>query len=204
MQPKITDTTSTTQYWSKKYRAHATGWDIGYPSTPIKAYVDQLEDKTICILIPGAGNAHEAEYLYRNGFSNVTVLDIAQEPLDTFAERLPEFPKDNLVRANFFEHQGQYDLILEQTFFCSFAPSVSNRMAYAKKMNNLLVPGGKLVGLWFIFPVREKQGQPPYGGSISEYKQYFAPFFDIKTIETAYNSIKPRRGNEAFGILRKR
>ena len=28
------------QYWSDRYIAGNTGWDIGYPSTPIQAYVD--------------------------------------------------------------------------------------------------------------------------------------------------------------------
>ncbi|MFS4468005.1 hypothetical protein [Maribacter sp. 2210JD10-5] len=45
-------------YWTKRYHEEETGWDIGYPSTPLKAYIDQLEDKMISILIPGAGNAY--------------------------------------------------------------------------------------------------------------------------------------------------
>ena len=44
-------------YWTKRYQEESTGWDIGYPSTPLKEYIDQLEDKSISILIPGAGNA---------------------------------------------------------------------------------------------------------------------------------------------------
>ena len=45
-----------------------TGWDIGKGSTPILTYIDQLEDKSIKILIPGCGNAHEAEYLVSKDF----------------------------------------------------------------------------------------------------------------------------------------
>ena len=65
------------EYWTNRYTEQNTGWDIGYPSTPIKNYIDQLENKDIKVLIPGAGNAYEAEYIYNMGFKNVFVLDIS-------------------------------------------------------------------------------------------------------------------------------
>ena len=49
-------------YWASRYLEKQTGWNIGYASTPITAYVDQLTNKAAKILIPGAGNAYEAEY----------------------------------------------------------------------------------------------------------------------------------------------
>ena len=58
------------EYWDSRYETHETGWDIGEPSTPLKTYIDQLRDKSISVLIPGAGNAYEAAYLYENGFFN--------------------------------------------------------------------------------------------------------------------------------------
>ena len=53
------------QYWSQRYQEGQTGWDIGGVSAPLAAYFDQLEDKNLRILIPGAGNAHEAAYLFQ-------------------------------------------------------------------------------------------------------------------------------------------
>jgi hypothetical protein len=48
-------------------------------SPPIKAYIDTLKNKDIAILIPGCGNTYEAAYLLlEQGFTNVTVIDIAQ------------------------------------------------------------------------------------------------------------------------------
>ena len=63
------------QFWEEKYSNHQTGWDIGHISTPLKTYIDQLDNKGLTILIPGAGNAYEAEYLVRHGFKNVTIVD---------------------------------------------------------------------------------------------------------------------------------
>ena len=69
-------------------------------------------------------------------------------------------------------------------------------------MHELLAPSGKLVGVLFNFPLNT-QG-PPFGGSKDEYIGYFEPMFEIKTMETCYNSIGPRMGNELFIQLVKR
>lgn len=189
-------------FWTERYNENKTGWDIGYPSTPLKEYIDQLENKFLKILIPGAGNAYEAEYLFARGFKNVFVLDISQYPLNALKNRVPSFPEQNLLHDNFFEHEGQYDLIIEQTFFCSFEPNKKNRSDYAKKMSELVSPNGKLVGLWFCHPLDEN-GNRPFGGSKEEYLDYLNPYFTTKTFEPSYNSIKPREGNELFGIFQK-
>ncbi len=65
------------QYWNNRYQQQDTGWDIGYPSTPLKEYIDQIRDKNSSILIPGCGNSYEAEHLLLSGFSNITLIDIA-------------------------------------------------------------------------------------------------------------------------------
>lgn len=188
-------------YWSTRYQNQQTGWDIGSPSPPLSDYLDQLTDKSLRILIPGAGNAHEAEYAWNQGFRNVHVLDIAPEPLAAFNARVPDFPKSQLIEGDFFTHAGTYDLILEQTFFCSFPPLPETRAVYAKQMHNLLAPGGKLVGLWFNFPLTGNLEKRPFGGTRAEYLGYLEPYFKVRVFETATNSIKPRAGNELFGIF---
>jgi methyl halide transferase len=195
----------TENYWTNRYKDESTGWDIGYPSTPIKEYIDQLTNKNIYILIPGAGNAYEAEYLYSQGFTNVIVMDISAIPLQNFIDRNPDFPKEQLVEANFFEHKGNYDIIIEQTFFCSFEPTKENRNAYAKHCAKLLNTNGKLVGVWFNIPLIEgNMDKRPFGGSKEEYLEYLNPYFEVKTFETCYNSIAPRAGQELFGIFIKK
>ncbi|MEM8909871.1 MAG: SAM-dependent methyltransferase [Bacteroidota bacterium] len=203
----VFNTSNENEYWSKRYAEQRTGWDIGAPSTPLKAYIDQLpDDSQLRILIPGAGNAYEAEYLFASGYQQVFVLDIAEAPLQAFQQRVPHFPSTHLICDNFFTHQQNYDLILEQTFFCSFPPTSENRQAYAQKTAELLPVGGKLVGLWFSFPLtsaqeREEMEKRPFGGSKEEYLTYLTPFFSVKTFAPCYNSIPPRQGNELFGIF---
>ncbi len=191
-------------YWTKRYQNKETGWDIGYASTPIKQYVDQLKDNSIKILVPGAGNGFEVEYLWNKGFRNVHILDISEVPLAEFKKRNPDFPNNQIHHTNFFEHASHYDLILEQTFFCSMPPTDENRTAYAKHMATLLKEKGKLVGLWFDFPLIENSDKRPFGGNKALYKSYLSPYFEIATFEPCYNSITPRQGNELFGIFIKK
>jgi SAM-dependent methyltransferase len=181
-------------YWEERYEHGQTGWDAGGITAPLKAYFDHLTDKEMHILIPGAGNAYEAEYLHHLGFSNVHVIDLAHHPLDNLKARIPGFPHDHLIQGDFFDHTGSYNLIVEQTFFCALHPG--KRKAYAQKMHELLKPGGYLVGLLFNVPLNSHQ--PPFGGSAEEYLEYFSPLFEIITFETAYNSIPPRAGRELF------
>lgn len=188
------------QYWTERYKDQRTGWDIGYPSTPLVAYFDQLKSKEISILIPGAGNAYEAQYLHEQGFQNVFVLDISKTPLRALKERVPTFPEAHLLHGDFFEHKGQYNLIIEQTFFCSFEPTIENRQSYALQMSRLVKQGGRLVGLWFNHALSEEQGRP-FGGTREEYLGYLSPYFKVAVFEDCYNSIPPRMGKELFGIF---
>ena len=75
-------------YWNNRYLQQQTGWDLQQASLPLKKYIDQLVDKTISILIPGCGNAHEAAYLAQNGFTNITLIDIAPALVATLQQKL--------------------------------------------------------------------------------------------------------------------
>jgi SAM-dependent methyltransferase len=182
------------EYWNQKYKDEEHGWDIGYISTPIKEYIDQLKDKELKILIPGCGNAYEAEYLIDKGFKNVYLIDWSETALNNFKKRIHHIPDENLFCEDFFSHKIQYDIIIEQTFFCSLHPS--QRAEYAKIMHELLKPNGKLVGL--LFDDKLNDDHPPFGGNKEEYVKYFQPYYFFKTCETSYNSIKTRAGREIF------
>lgn len=188
------------KFWTNRYLQNNIPWDAGNITTPIKEYVDQLTKKELKILIPGVGNGYELQYLYANGFKNVYGLDISEEPIANFKKNNPDFPEDQLIVDDFFKHDNEYDLIIEQTFFCALNPEL--RPLYATKMNNLLKENGTLTGVLFSFPLTE-QG-PPFGGSIEEYRDLFSDNFVFKTLEPCYNSIKPRLNNELFIIFNKK
>ena len=185
-------------FWANRYQTGQTGWDAGTVTTPIKALVDHLvetqTDKNLKILIPGAGTGHEAAYLWTQGFHNVYVCDWAEEALNIFKKNVPQFPQNHLLITDFFQLHGQYDLIIEQTFFCALNPSL--RPQYAQKMAGLLNTEGVLAGV--LFGKNFTSEGPPFGGDKAEYVHYFEPYFQIMKMEDCYNSIPPREQNELW------
>lgn len=187
-------------YWDHRYSKKNTGWDIGKSSTPLIKYFEQLKNKKLKILIPGCGLAHEAEHLINEGFKNVYLLDFATKPIIEFKKKVPHFPKENLITDDFFNHHSNYDLIIEQTFFCALHPSL--RKKYVTHSHSLLKNGGKIVGV--LFNDNLKTEGPPFVASKNDYVKLFKPYFKLKVIETCNNSIPQRKENELFIIFIKR
>lgn len=184
-------------YWQHRYDDGTDGWDLGGPSRPLAEYIDQLTDKDLRILIPGCGRAWEGQYLHERGFRNVWLMDLTGGPFAEFLLRCPDFPKEHLITGDFFAHQGAYDRILEQTFFCAIDPALRER--YVEQAHALLAPGGHLVGVLFDDPQPGKvPGSPPYGGSRAEYQARFSKRFTRLSVEACYNSIAPRAGREVW------
>jgi SAM-dependent methyltransferase len=166
-------------YWNERYDNGKTGWDMQQVSPPLQAYFAQLRDKTCSILIPGCGNAYEAAWLQQQGFSSITLADISEVLTSGLRKKFGDNPDSNirLITGDFFDLSGQYDLIVEQTFFCALDPSLRTR--YVQKIDDLLNPGGKLIGLLFD---RNFVGGPPFGGHKEEYRLLLEKKFKIKTL----------------------
>ncbi len=181
-------------YWNGRYATGTAAWDLGEVSPPLKNYINQFTNKNIRILIPGCGNTYEADYLLKQGFTDVTVIDIAPVLVAQLKEKYKDNQHIKIIEGDFFKQQGQYDLILEQTFFCALNPALRNE--YVTKMYELLTPKGKLVGLLFNRQF-EEQG-PPFGGTKNEYELLFAKDFIFRTFEPCYNSFSKRNDTELF------
>lgn len=181
-------------YWNQRWQNNQTGWDTGKASEAITHYMSAYANKDAALLIPGCGNAYEAEFLLANGFTNITLIDIAPKAVETLQNKFAEHPQVKVICADFFEHQGHYDLLIEQTFFCAIP--ISQRAKYAEKAASLLTEKGKIIGV--LFNREFDLTHPPYGGSSEEYQEIFSTHFEIKKMETCYNSIPPRANSEVF------
>jgi hypothetical protein len=185
--------TNAKSFWDDRYQKQETGWDLSQVSPPLKSMIDTLTDKDVHILIPGCGNAYEAEYLLNKGFKHVTLIDIAPSLVNKLKEKFSGKPI-SVINGDFFEHQGTYDLIVEQTFFCAINPAL--RKQYVLKCHSLLKDKGRISGLLFN-KVFEKEG-PPFGGTAEEYRTLFGSLFTFKRFEECTSSIPQRLGNEFF------
>lgn len=186
-------------YWEERWINEKTNWDIGYSSPAIEEYILQYPNKEASILIPGCGNCYEVEFLWNRGFSNITVLDISTTAVQILRDKYQDRKGVTVICEDFFNHQGKYDLIIEQTFFCALHPDF--RPQYVNKMHGLLNKGGRIIGVLFN-RVFEKDG-PPFGGSVLEYQNLFNNDFQIQKMEKCYNSIEARKGSEVFINLKK-
>lgn len=182
------------RYWDQRYAEGNSPWDIGAPSTPLATFLEGLADKDLRILLPGAGRAYEAEYAHRLGFTQVFPMDLTGAPFEDLLKRCPGFPKEHLLVGDFFAHEEQYDIVLEQTFFCALDPSL--RSMYVEQMHRVLKPGGQLVGV--LFDSVPNPVGPPFGGSEEEYRSLFTPLFPGVSFARCYNSIPPRAGRELW------
>ena len=206
-------------FWNEHYLHNTTTWDMGKVSPPLAAYFSQLLNKDCSILIPGCGNSYEAAWLLEHRFTSITLIDISEALTHRLRQVFAGTPDPPLqiITGDFFRLTGQYDLIIEQTFFCALDPSL--RESYIDHMHQLLRPGGKLAGLLFdrsfggasslapprSFPLLRSgiTGGPPFGGHEAEYHKLLEKKFRIKTLAPCYNSIAPRAGSELFFIAEK-
>lgn len=186
-------------FWNERWKNQETGWDIGYASPAIVRFFSNIEDKNVRILIPGCGNAYEAEFLLNQGFKYITILDIAPKAVELLQEKFKKQSEIKIVCDDFFKHSGQYDIIVEQTFFCAIDPQL--RSSYAKKTSELLTENGEIVGL--LFNKEFSNQEPPFGGTKEEYISIFKKHFEIISMENCQDSIPERQGNELFFQLRK-
>src|SRR5258708_18070706 len=199
---------SHSNYWDDRYLHQDTAWDMGEISPPLKAYFEQLPSKWISILIPGCGNSYEAAWLLKQGFTHITLIDISEWLVTKLREKFRDYAAPspaanaplysaplNLIAGDFFGLTGQYDLIIEQTFFCALDPS--QRKEYVEKMGDLLHPGGKLAGLVVN---REFDGGPAFGGSGEEDPRLFEKRVFIRGLAPLYQWIKPLASAELLLI----
>ncbi len=180
-------------FWNDKYINHQTGWDLGEVSPPIKQWADSFDNKKAKILIPGCGNAHEAEYLLKIGFQDLTLIDISHNLVENLKKKFENETRIKVICDDFFNLTNKYDVVIEQTFFCALNPEL--RTNYVLKMKEILNPNGILIGVLFN---RQFEGGPPFGGDIFEYQKIFSPSFKINTMRPCLNSIKPRQGSELW------
>ena len=187
------------EFWNTRWKEGQTGWDIGSCAPAFLDYFSNSTDKSASILIPGCGNAHEAEFLVSAGYTNITLIDIAPKAVERLNKKFENNHNIHIICGDFFEHQGQYDYLLEQTFFCAINPAL--RSDYVKKAHAILRPKGKIIAVLFD---RSFEGGPPFGGSKNEYTELFMPYFKITSLETNHRSIPQRMGTEVFGIFEKK
>lgn len=128
-------------------------------------------------LVPGMGRGYDVASLASSSrfvlgidLSEIGVQEAKQYITTLPIEEKPDQSSYELRSMSFFDldEAEKFDFIYDYTFLCALSPSV--RPTWAKKMSNLVKPGGELLTL--IFPIRELETDvPPFKVSLEMYKE---------------------------------
>jgi cyclopropane fatty-acyl-phospholipid synthase-like methyltransferase len=190
--------------WQRHYDEGDLGWDLGQVAPP---FIKLFESKTILpgkTLIPGCGRGHEVIYLAENGFE-VTAVDYSPGAVNHLKSTVQERNlKCEVLHLDFFgidsSHNGVYDLLIEQTFFCAISPE--QRSSYVSTVARALKKGGMLAGLFYN--TGEEEGGPPFNTTREDIKKYFSDSFEIRQLSKTEDSAEQRKNKEWLAILIKK
>ena len=188
--------------WQDHYESNDLGWDLGQVAPPFVKLWEEGKLPVGKVLVPGCGRGHEVLFLVENGFE-VTAIDFSKGAVTYLENALKERGLNcRVLHQDFFcldgFHDGIYDLVLEQTFFCAIAPR--QRKNYIENVSRILRPGGILVGLFYN---TDKEGGPPYNTTCEDIEISFSKYFKIQQLEKTLLSAEQRKNKEWLGILEK-
>ncbi len=189
--------------WQRHYDENDLGWDLGQVAPP---FVSLLESNTIVpgkTLVPGCGRGHEVIFLAENGFE-VTAVDYSAGAVNHLNSVIQKRQLNSqILYLDFFAldstHDGIYDLLIEQTFFCAISPV--QRPLYVATVARALRKGGMIAGLFYH---TGQEGGPPFNTTREDIINHFSDSFEIKELDQAMNSAEERKEKEWLAILVKK
>ncbi len=189
--------------WQSHYESGELPWDLGEVSPAFVHLLGKYNYPPGKLIIPGCGQGHEVLFFVGKGFE-VTAVDIAPGAITLLKDSLQNRElKAELINQDFFKlekyHEGTYDYLLEQTFFCAIHPQ--QRSLYVETAHRILKPKGKIFALFYE---TGEAGGPPFNTTELDIHEFFAPHFKILILKKNKNSIERRKEKEWLGILEKR
>ncbi|RYD41509.1 MAG: methyltransferase domain-containing protein [Verrucomicrobiaceae bacterium] len=197
--------------WESRYQTGDTPWEKGQAAPPLVEVLEELEaDEWGCgpILVPGCGFGHDVRLLAGMGLP-VTGVDISESAVET-ARRYAPVGKETYELGDFLDPAwlgGRcFSAIWEHTCFCAINPAERGRYARSAAAAAALPDGGLLAGVFFINPFDpgEDATGPPFGATVGELDNWFAPWFDRVEGWVPYSSFAGREEREWVALFRKR
>ena len=191
-------------FWNQKYINNDIGWDIGSPTPIFVNWSKSLKERKK-ILIPGSGRGHDALFLSKQNH-DIFANDFSKEAIKYLNIKAKELNLPiKTICQNFFSlssYYGKMDIVLEYTFFCAINPKL--RLKYIEEVSNLLKRNGLFVGI--LLPINKdiKEGGPPYAVNYKRTLKDFSKYFELLECKKSELSIKPRKNNEIFVIMKKK
>ena len=181
-------------FWTVRYAAGKTPWDFGGVPSALKSFLERSFVPGR-ILIPGCGSGYEVQAFHAAGY-DVSAMDFSPAAVDQ-AKRVLGVLAERVILGDFFTYdfgQRRFDLIYERTFLCSMSPS--RWPEYGNRMADLLMPGGRLIGV-FLYGERQSSG-PPFLFTDAEANKLFKKHFQLVRSEVMTDSLPLFRDMERW------
>ena len=181
-------------FWTARYAAGKTPWDFGGVPSALKSFVEKSSAPGR-VLIPGCGSGYEVQLFHAAGY-DVSAMDFSPAAIAQ-AKRVLGVLAERVVLGDFFSYdfgQTRFDLIYERTFLCSMTPS--RWPEYVNRMADLLLPRGKLIGV-FLYGQRSPSG-PPFPLTDADAEQLFKNRFELVRSEVMTDSLPLFRDMERW------
>ena len=184
------------KYWTNVYQTENPGWELNQPSPAFIEYVPKLKLPKSRVLVLGCGSGNDAALFAQAGHI-VTAVDFSAEAIERGQKKYSEFKNIRWVQADIFKldstYYQAYDIVVEHTCFCAIDPA--RRSELVKLWNRVLVPGGFLLGVFFVM---ERRSGPPFGSTEWELRERLKKYFQFSYWNRFRSSIQKRNGKELF------
>jgi len=179
-------------FWETRYRDRVMPWDAGGVPRALADFVTRLQPGAR-VLVPGCGSAYEARFLAEHGM-DVLAIDFSPAAVAQAREHLGPFA--GIVReADFFSFDpgGLFDFVYERAFLCALPPKLWP--GYARRMPQLIKPGGLLAGFFFF---DDAPRGPPFGIAEQALEALLVPPFTLQAQRAVSDSIAVFQGKERW------
>jgi SAM-dependent methyltransferase len=161
-------------FWNQRYASGETPWVLHKIPATLRSFLKRTRRKGR-VLVPGCGTDHRVIKVFADAGFEVTAIDFSPVVLAETKKALGNFD-GRIMRADFFKSDfgRRFDLVYERTFLCAMHPRRWAR--YAKRVAELLRPGGKLIGIFFYGTEPEP---PPYPINKAQAANIFGKYFRL-------------------------
>jgi hypothetical protein len=182
---------NTPGFWDERFAQRFMPWDQGGVPAGFAAYASH--SAPCPVLIPGCGSAYEAGWLAARGWP-VSACDFAPQAVAAARAVLGEYA-GVVQQADFFNFTPALAprWIYERAFLCALPPARWDD--YARRMAELLAPGGVLAGFFYIAPTDRG---PPFSIAQDALDDLLAPAFDLIDDRPVADSLPVFGGQERW------
>lgn len=161
------------EFWDTRYRGGVTPWDAAGVPPRLAAWL-AAQTPPLRVLVPGCGTGYEVRAFHEHGH-DVLAIDFSDAALEAARRELGPLAR-LVLQGDFFSLSAEpFDLVYERALLCALPRARWGD--WARRMGELLRPGGRLAGFYYI---DDNERGPPFGTDLARLHELLDPGFLIE------------------------